>query len=235
MSGMLRIDTQRLSPMLTWSAFTKLADTVVLLPAAALCAAWLAWARAWRLALVWLLLLGFGLGVVAATKIAFVGWGIGSRYWNFIGISGHAMRAAAIAPVLCYLLAGPRSRATRGFALVLGFSFAVLIGLSRLVLQVHSPSEVVTGLGLGLAISAGCIAILQRAPSLSVPRFALLSALLPLSILSATPPAPTERWVDEVALRLSGHRKPHTRIELDYAPLAGIPERKNEEGRSMQN
>lgn len=221
--------------MLTWSAFTKLADTVALLPAAALCAAWLASVRAWRLVLVWLILLGFGLALVTATKIAFVGWGIGSRNWNFIGISGHAMRAAAIAPVLLYLLAGPRSRARRGFALVAGIAFAVLIGLSRLALQVHSPSEVVTGIGLGLAISAGFIAVLQRAPALSMPRYALLSALLPLSILSATPPAPTERWVDEVALRLSGHRRPHTRIELGYAPLAGIPERGNEDGAPIQN
>lgn len=205
--------------MLTWTLFTKLADTYVLLTAALLCMSCLAWARAWRLTAAWAVLLGCGLALVAGTKLAFVGWGIGSRDWNFTGISGHAMRAAAIAPVLFYLVAQDSTRMVRRLAVFCGIAFGVLIGISRLAVHVHSISEVVTGCLLGIAISVPFLALLERSPRPAFPRHLLLVAVLPLLALTGTPGAPTERWLERVALGLSGHSAPYTRNVLGYPPL----------------
>jgi membrane-associated phospholipid phosphatase len=207
--------------MLTWTIFTKLADTYVLLPIAALCALCLAWGHAVRLATAWLLLLGCGLALVAVTKLAFVGWGIGSREWNFTGISGHAMRAAAIAPVLGYLIAQNGTRMLRTLAIACGIAFGILIGISRLAVHVHSVSEVVAGCLLGIAVSALFLSMLTHAPRPTFPRHVLLAAALPLLALTGTPGAPTERWLERVALALSGHDVPYTRQELGYPPLNG--------------
>ncbi|MBK4734326.1 phosphatase PAP2 family protein [Noviherbaspirillum pedocola] len=205
--------------MPTWTLFTKLADTYVLLPAALLCMLCLASARAWRLTAVWAVLLGCGLALVAATKLAFVGWGIGSRDWNFTGISGHAMRAAAIAPVLFYLLAQNSGLVVRMLAIFGGITFGILIGISRLAVHVHSVSEVVTGCLLGIVISLPFLALLERSPRPAFPRHLLLAAALPLLAMTGTPGAPTEKWLERVALSLSGHSAPYTRNDLGYPPL----------------
>src|SRR5690606_18067772 len=108
-----------------------------------------------RLALWWSVLFGGGLALVVATKMAFIGWGLGISSLDFTGFSGHAMRSAAVMPVLFYLLLQRAPRAARAVAALLGLAFATLIGISRLVLQVHSTSEVVTGwlLGAGVAFA----------------------------------------------------------------------------------
>jgi membrane-associated phospholipid phosphatase len=209
-----------LPAMSFWAAFTKLADTYVLLPVALLCAAWLALARAWRFALLWLVLLGFGLCLVAATKVAFVGWGLGIRAWNFTGFSGHAMRASAIAPVTCYLLAQRGPETARRLAMLLSVVFAILIGVSRLEVHVHSVSEVVSGACLGFIVSTLFLSALRRAPCLNIPRYIFLTVMLPLLMFKESAPAPTEQWVQRVALALSGNRAPYTREQLAYAPLA---------------
>ena len=86
--------------MIPWIKFTSYGDTMVMIPAAFIILVWLTVGRAWRMAIWWCLLLIAGLVLVAATKIAFVGWGVGIRSIDFTGISGHAMRATAVLPVI---------------------------------------------------------------------------------------------------------------------------------------
>ncbi|MEB0165436.1 phosphatase PAP2 family protein, partial [Glaciimonas sp. CA11.2] len=124
-------------------SITRLADTTVMLPLAAACTVWLACGRAWRMAFWWCLLFALGLTLVAATKIAFIGWGIGIQALDFTGFSGHAMRTTAVMPVLFYLLLQKSSPTVRTLGVVLGIALGVLIGISRLAVQVHSVSEVV--------------------------------------------------------------------------------------------
>jgi hypothetical protein len=73
------------------------------MPAALIITIWLLTGRLWHLAALWCLLFGIAMLAVVATKIAFLGWGIGSEALDFTGISGHAARATAIFPVLFYL------------------------------------------------------------------------------------------------------------------------------------
>jgi len=59
--------------MISWNHITGIGDTVVMMPAAAMIAAWLLPAGARRLAMSWCLMFGGALACVLATKIAPVG------------------------------------------------------------------------------------------------------------------------------------------------------------------
>lgn len=192
-----------------WAVFTKLADTNFTLPVALLLAIWLAAAREWRLAFWWCILFGFGLFLVTATKVAYVGWGIEIASIDFRGFSGHAMRAAAIAPPIAYLLMQPRGPVMRRNGFLIGVSFAIAICISRLVLGVHSVSEAVSGLLLGLLLALVFVMICERSRIVQFTRTSLVIGLfLLLPILNARP-APTQGWIEQVAMHLAGaeHRE----------------------------
>src|ERR1700716_1005135 len=150
--------------MIPWVRITSFGDTVVMLPAAVAIAAWLIAGGACRMAVWWCLLFTFGLVLVAATKIAFVGWGISISGLDFTGISGHAMRATAIFPVIFYLALRKSPPLARIAGLLLGGMIGLLIGMSRIVLNTHSVSEVVAGCVLGSVITLGFIRISNRLP-----------------------------------------------------------------------
>jgi membrane-associated phospholipid phosphatase len=208
------------SSFLFWIYFTKLADTNVLMPLAFLLAAWLACLRRWREAVLWLFLFCSGLAIVAATKIAYIGWGIGITSLDFAGISGHAMRAAAVAPVMGFLSLQSRSRTSIAIALLSSIAFSIAIAVSRLVLHQHSISEVVSGLLLGGLVAAVFLAWSPSRPT--VPWNIALSAACAFIAIAGlmAKPAPTERWIERVALYLSGHDQPyrHARMVAPVSP-----------------
>lgn len=155
-----------------------------------------------------------GLIIVAATKIAFLGRGIGITALDSTGISGHAMRATAIMPVLLYLRCINASRHVRLGAVAAGIAFGVLIGASRLMVHVHSPAEVIAGCLLGASVSASFQRTMLRVtqPGLRFhERYALPLLLLLLVPVFAAKPAPTERCLHAVAMKLSGHEKLYSR------------------------
>lgn len=192
--------------MISWAAFTKLADTNFTMPLAALLAAWLAAARTWKPFLLWCLLFGFGILLVVATKLAYIGWGVSIAALDFTGISGHAMRATAIAPALIYLLLQKQSAQIQAIGLVAGIGFGIAIGISRLAIQVHSVSEVVSGCILGAAISL-LFAWLLRYTTIVFDRKLLLIAMFALLPVLTLQPAPTESWLERVAVYLSGKNR----------------------------
>lgn len=75
--------------------------------------------------------------------------------WSFP--SAHAMQATAVA--LAWLLIARHSRVA--WAILLGFA-VLLVGLSRIYLQVHFPSDVVAGILAALLWVAGLHALLLR-------------------------------------------------------------------------
>ena len=197
--------------MISWLHITGLGDTVVMLPAATAIAVWLAMTRAWRMALIWCLMFGAGLLAVVATKIAFVGWGIGIRALDFTGISGHAMRASAVLPVLCYLGLREAPAALRHAGLLLGIIGGALLTLSRVAVQAHSVSEALSGFLLGSLISLTFISLCHSRPTLRIPSWLLALSLLALIPSSYAKPAPTSRWINGVALYLASHDRPYER------------------------
>jgi undecaprenyl-diphosphatase len=80
--------------------------------------------------------------------------------------SGHAMMTAIVYLTLAALLARSESRRRlKAFLLLLATSVTLLVGISRVYLGVHWPSDVLGGWMIGSAWAAGCwtlIALLQR-------------------------------------------------------------------------
>jgi membrane-associated phospholipid phosphatase len=195
-----------------WHLFTRLGEAQILLPAALLAALeLLRRPDARSLAAWWIVLLGAAALVTTASKVAFIGWGIGWPELNFTGISGHAMFAAAVYPPLLGMLASHAPRWGQHLAIVAGCALALLIGASRVVVGAHSVSEVLAGLLVGGTISAVALALACLPRPLIGPVIptvlGLWLALMPVH----APESRTHSIVTRVSLMLSGHQTPYTR------------------------
>jgi membrane-associated phospholipid phosphatase len=201
-----------------WSLIGRLGEAQLLLPAALAFAWWLARrSEARPLVQWWLSLMALAALVTTITKVAFIGWGVGNAAFDFTGVSGHAMFAAAVYPLLCAGVAASRARPWRRAALLAGYALALLIGVSRVVDGSHSTSEVLAGLALGGAASALALA-LAHTPHTRMPLLLPVGLALWLAVTPATAPAsPTHSLVTRLALGLSGHSQPHTRDQMRRA------------------
>ncbi|MEO8598852.1 MAG: phosphatase PAP2 family protein [bacterium] len=206
-----------------WTTITSYGGSAVMMPAAAAFAAWLALGGAWRMSLWWCGLFGAGLAVVIASKIAFIGWGIGIPALDFTGFSGHAMRAMAVIPVLFFLVLQNSSMATRRIGVLGGILLGVLIVFSRVIVHAHSPAEAVLGGMLGTAVSLGFIALSCTREKPLLNRALIAATIIGLIGMSYVEPVPSQSVLVKVALALSGHDQPYTRAnwKLRHAPELG--------------
>lgn len=196
-----------------WHLVTRLGEAQVVLPIALVAAAMHARIPEARPgALRWLALLGIAILATTATKVAFIGWGIGSAAWDFTGISGHTMFAAAVYPPLFGAIAS--GKPARRWAIGAGCVLALLVGISRVVLQAHSVSEVIAAWLVGGLVSLGAISTgVPVAARLNVT--VLAGAALWMTLLPATVrPIDTHALVTRLALELSGRQQPFTRRAL---------------------
>jgi membrane-associated phospholipid phosphatase len=197
-----------------WQLLTRLGEAQILLPAAAVAVLALLRRQPGRVLVAWWAgLLALAILVTTATKVAFIGWGLGSQALDFTGISGHAMFAAAVFPLLLGAVV-PRWRGGAVPAVAAGVALALLVGFSRLEVRAHTVSEVVAGLALGGAVSAAVL-WRTRLPPL---RLSVWPPLLVLAWFALTPtqapPSRSHDMVTRLALSLSGHAVPHTRAEF---------------------
>jgi membrane-associated phospholipid phosphatase len=191
--------------MMLWMALSALGSMSVTGPLCIAVAVWLLAGRTWRLSLSWCMLFGIGLLLVALTKIAYYGWGIGIPQWKFAGLSGHAMRACAVYPVVFYLMFLKARPVTRHAALAVGVLFAAVISFSRVPVLAHSVSEVVLGGAVGFAVAAAFIVTARSEQPAAVGRI-LVALCVPLVlVMPFTKPMPAERWVKQMAMYLSGN------------------------------
>jgi membrane-associated phospholipid phosphatase len=200
--------------MIAWSDISHFGDITITAIAALAIAGWLMAEGEKRLALCWTALFGTGLGIVVASKIAFIGWGLGIRALDFTGFSGHAMRATAVMPVLFYLILQKLQPSVRRSGAGLGLAFGVLVGISRVEVNAHSVSEAVAGVTLGAAISIGFLWTASK--SLRRHVFNPLRIALSVIALLQAPyvhPAPTQQWLTSIALYVTGHALPFPRGE----------------------
>lgn len=197
--------------MLPWTKITYLGDTSLMAPAALLIGLWLLAVHRQRLLWYWCALLGSALALVAATKIAFLGWGIGIPALNFTGFSGHATFATAVLPVMAFLLLQRRPVLVRAAGVLFGLGLGLLVGMSRLRLGVHSGTEVIAGCMLGALVSLGFVRV-SGSVRPAVLNLALAGVGLALLFAASyTQAAPTQRLFVHVALYLSGHDQPYVR------------------------
>lgn len=198
-------------PLHLWFSITRLGGAGLTLPLAVAIALWLALGYSWRLAAGWLGIVGAAALVVTLTKIAFLGWGVGVREWDFTGVSGHAMLSTAVYPVAFFLTLLPARASVRLLGVVGGIATGVAVGLSRVVLSAHSPSEAVAGCIVG-ALSAVLFvwwAWDAKPGKLSVVPVAV--SLLMVAVALHDVRVPTQHWITHIALHLSGRDRPFIR------------------------
>ena len=237
-------------PLEAWRMLTWLGDSGLLLPVAVFVA--LVLLRVGhglrRPALTWCVVFGSCGLAVMASKLAFMGWGIGSARFNFTGFSGHTAIGTALWPVALWLMATAWQRrhprpvgavpgdahpgaggtiADRGddrlrrAAVLAGWALGGAIGISRLALRAHSISEVATGFLVGLVASTVFLALVWRRtrPPRAHPAL-LLVLLVPLAFFGPDAPAPTHQLLERIAMRLAGIDRPFKRMDL-FGPERG--------------
>lgn len=184
-----------------WRTLSALGDSRWLLPMALVLLITLPRADA-RLKWRWLLAIAVTAGVTLASKLAFMGWGIGIKSVHFTGFSGHAAISSVIYPVVGALLAGTGKR-PRSIGLVIGVLLATAIAWSRIPLHAHSLSEVIAGLMLGLGCSTW--AMHTAGPSSRPNAVAAAAAVLAGMVLPlALPDVHTHQLVIALAKLISG-------------------------------
>jgi len=204
--------------MTWWNGISFAADMSVMGPAGVAIALWLLVSRQWRLVLSWSLWYGGGLALVVLSKLAFMSWGVGSSALDFTGFSGHAMRAGAVFPVLMYVLLQRAEPRWRDAGVLIGVAFAVLVAISRVVVQAHSVSEAVSGCVLGLALALGFMWNARGVVNFAVSHaLALASMVLMVALSFKAEPMPTEQWLQKLAMLLSGHERVFSREDWKLA------------------
>lgn len=211
--------------MIAWSDISRFGDITITAFAALAIAGWLLAEGEKRLALCWTLLFGGGLGLVVASKLAFIGWGIGIPALDFTGFSGHAMRSTAVLPVLFYLILQKTRPAVRWSGAAAGLLCGVLVGISRVAVHAHSISEAVAGVVLGAAIGI----LFLRLAGRSLRRHVLNRLRVAVSVIALLQapyvyPAPTQAWLTSIALYVTGRDHPFPRGGSDlHEPHHGRP------------
>ncbi|AMM17157.1 phosphoesterase [Burkholderia sp. PAMC 28687] len=215
-------------PLSLWLSITSVGSVGVMIPLAIVVAVWLALGYPWRYAACWLLVLGGASGLVFLTKLAFMGWGIGVRELDFTGISGHAMISSAVLPVALFVACLPERQWVRALGVVLGLLIGIVVGVSRILLNAHSLSEVVTGCGLGALTALLFVAYAWRAESGKLSPAPVAVSLAIVAVVLHGIPVPTQRWITDIALQLSGRDQPFIRARWkagQYDKPAAAPAR----------
>jgi membrane-associated phospholipid phosphatase len=200
-------------PLHLWYSITSLGGAGMTLPLAFAIALWLGLGYTWRMGAGWLLLLGAAIGLVTVTKLAFLGWGVGVRELDFTGVSGHAMLSTAVYPVALFLMLLPARPAVRVIGVVLGLAAGIAVGLSRVVLSAHSPSEAVTGCLVGALAALVFVRMAWNAEPGRLSALPVAISMLVLAVLMHGVHVPTQRWVTNIALTVSGHDRPFIRAK----------------------
>lgn len=190
-----------------WLKIIQLGGTAVMIPAASAIAALLLTCRAWRMALWWCLLFAAGLSLVAASKIAFLGWGLGILSLDFKALSGHAMLTTAIIPVMFFLLLQWASPIMRTAGILLAIVFSVIMAICLIAFNFHSASEAIAGCTLGGIVSLGFIKISSTLPAVRLNRRHILFSILAFLVVQYAKPPSIEYWIERAALYISGHDK----------------------------
>ncbi|SAK83160.1 PAP2 family protein [Caballeronia catudaia] len=214
-------------PVSAWISVTALGSVGVMGPVALIVAAWLAVGYRWKYAGAWLALLGAASGLVALSKIAFIGWGIGVRHLDFTGISGHALMSTAVLPVAIFVALLPARGAIRAGGVAIGLLLGVWVGASRVVLDAHSVSEVIAGCALGAVVALAFVCIAWRAESGKLSPTPVAASLAAVVVALHGVPVPTQHWITEIALGLSGHERPYVRASWK-AKSYRTPDRRTE-------
>jgi hypothetical protein len=171
---------------MTWAPFVQLGDIKLTLALAVAISAWLLTTRAWRMAFWWSVLFGLGIGLVTASKVAFMAWGMSLHEVEFKAISGHATGVTAVFPTLLYLLLRPGGARAQVGGLVTGLVLGGLMVVLLVAENEHSIAEALVGWFTGASMSLGTVYMARGQP---------VSRRLPLGALYAMLVFASAAWV----------------------------------------
>ena len=200
---------------MNWHTITFLGDSAITVPGACILALWLAVNRLWRPMLAWLISFGGAMLIVVISKLLFMGWDVRPPLLNFTGFSGHTASSCALYLSVALLLTRRSTPAWRTTILAITALLVTAVGLSRLMIKVHSESEVLLGLLVG-ASAAWTFGLSLREPAPALRHFLLPLVLAAgLMMTGFDKPAPTQSFLQELAKNLSGR----TEVYVRHDPL----------------
>jgi hypothetical protein len=191
-----------------WSELLHLGDLSLTVPAAGAIAVWLLAARAWRVALRWCLVFGLALALVAATKIAFLGWATGLPALEFKAVSGHAASFTTVFPTLVFLLLRPCRTRVRLLGAAATLALGGLVAAALVHAGEHTAAEAIAGWLIGAGASACAIYLVGDVAAPPAGKAVLMCAAVCIGIAWVLKRAPLGYWMIKVALALSGNTHP---------------------------
>ncbi|MFJ3045129.1 phosphatase PAP2 family protein [Herbaspirillum chlorophenolicum] len=199
--------------MTIWNAVTSLGDSAITVPGAFVLAIWLALNGAWKQAARWLFYFCCAMLLVVISKLLFMGWDIRPPFINFTGISGHTASAAAVYLSAAFLFGRERSPHLPLVLLGIATALVLTVGASRLLLHLHSESEVIAGLMTGAIAAWAFCRSYDVAPGRLSAKWAPAILIAALLLGTGGKPAPTHDLLQEIAMKLSGREQAFIRTE----------------------
>lgn len=187
-----------------------IADNAVMLPLAGAIAGWLIAGRAWRVAMCWCAMFGIGLFTVALSKILFLGWEAGIPSLHFKALSGHALRATVVMPVLFFVVLQRASPRWRTAGVVFGTALSSYVGVLLVRYNFHTAAEVIASSILGYLVGFGFMRIAETLPAPRVKGWTAPLSLIVFILIFSLKPSSMSRSLVDVALYLSDREHPYT-------------------------
>jgi len=194
---------------MSWEKLLHLGDLPLTLAVASAVTTWLLAAGAWRSAISWSVLYALTIGLVAGSKIAFLGWGTGVPGLGFKAFSGHAAGATAVFPTAFYLLVYRRGLRIRQVAVTAGLALGAAVALTLVIANEHTLAESAAGWLMGATASLASILLARDLPangSLGRTAFAVLAFAF---VAWLTSQVPVGYLMARAALALSGSDQLH--------------------------
>jgi len=199
-----------MSSSLPWTDLYHLGDLSLTVPMAGALMAWLLAARAWRAVLVWGAAFGLALALVAATKIAFLGWDTGLPALRYQALSGHAAGFTVVFPTACHLLAQRYGRKARAIAVGTALAFGAVVAAALVQAGEHSWTEAMAGWAIGAAAFLLGTRLAGTVPPPPAGRAATAVLLAFGAGAWVIGSLPIGYWMIKLALALSGNHAPYS-------------------------
>ncbi|OIQ69227.1 PAP2 superfamily protein [mine drainage metagenome] len=187
--------------MHAWTFLTNFGDSAVTLPLAVAVLALFALSGSLSLLRGWLLVVALCGFSVALLKIGFSDCAAAGPLGRPFSPSGHTAMSTLVYGGLALLASAGRPPGVRLVALIPALALALAIGVSRVVVHAHSPSEVVAG----FAIGGGALLLLHRATARATLRgspLALIAVALVVALAMHGTRWPIEQQLQRLAALL---------------------------------
>jgi hypothetical protein len=94
---------------------------------------------------------------------------------------------------------------------IAGLATGVAVGMSRIALDAHSPSEAIAGFVVGALTALVFVRYWWDAQPVQLSATAVAVSLVAITIALNSVHLPTHRWITNIALVISGHGHPYIR------------------------